>query len=692
MMEIKLTPLVMFLLILIVLSLSMVIGNYFIAKDVRDHRQMESFISFNYSDGHNGSSVKIAPYSSLKTVIEVYDSIYFDETNGNVLEVYGNVVPSGGSLGNVDLTSSSISQINVLNRFNNQVIYDSSKLVGKNGAMQSDIIAEGRVLDTKEAYDAWSYTTQNTKNDKYSLIYIPWTDDTYLHVIDSAGNNILSMFNAYETSNTSVLYSSVTTKPAGPMKQTSITSSAKDGTFVRNASYNTLNKSSGNIYQVTSQVFYDPAGYIYIQQDPNNPGVIYDRSGNSSSPQKLHSINEFTSWVTPQSASQASGSNGPFVLVMCIGYKTILAVLTSNSSGFSTGKVAKFMGSSQTIDSATNGSNSHRSNSLYDSDSDDDENANTWKGSNKYSYNDVFNKCGADFSKWGSQCWQKFYQLSYTSSGSLVNTNIFSDDYILKTQVVPPVCPSCPSCPKVTGNVCTNCGGNGGQGTGQGTGGTGQGTGQGKNMAVTGSVTDKGADINAVTGDSVTTVGSGTFASNADANSIGGGLTLASIDTVAGIEDVAKTGANVVTTGIGSVGGLANNVVNSATGIVKDTGSGAYNLVSGGASGANSLLRDTASGVVNLGKSSDRDRDGYYDDGYNNQGASGSGSYGRGSGSYGGIGGNGSYGGSTADSNFGRMQSGKNTPIDNYSYYGALQSKGNANFMPITADFSNFRK
>jgi len=381
MMEIKLTPLVMFLLISTVLSLSMVIGNYFIAKDARHHREMESFISFNYSDAHNGSSVKIAPYSSLKTVIEVYDSIYFDETNGNVLEVYGNVVPSGGSLGNVDLTSSSISQINVLNRMNHQVIYDSNKLISKNGAIQSDIIAEGDVSTTKEAYDAWSYTTQNTKNDKYSLIYIPWVEDTYLHVIDSAGNNIVSMLNAYETSNTSVLYSSVTTKPAGPMGQTSITSSAKDGTFVTNASYNTLHKSSGTIYQVTSQVFYDPAGYIYIQQDPNSPGVIYDRLGNSSSPQSLQSINQFTSWVTPQSASQASGSNGPFVLVMCVGYKTILAVLTSNSSGFSAGKVAKFMGKSQTIDSATNGSKS-RSKSRYDDednedDDEDDENAKT---------------------------------------------------------------------------------------------------------------------------------------------------------------------------------------------------------------------------------------------------------------------------------------------------------------------------
>ena len=31
------------------------------------------------------------------------------------------------------------------------------------------------------------------------------------------------------------------------------------------------------------------------------------------------------------------------------------------------------------------------------------------------------------------------------------------------------------------------------------------------------------------------------------------------------------------------------------------------------------------------------------------------------------------------------------TKIDNYSYYGAVQSKG-SNYMPVTADFSAFRK
>jgi len=690
-MEIKLSPLVMFLLILSVLAVSMVIGNYFIVKDAYNQRQMENFITFNYNNASTGSSVKIAPYSSITPVVQVYDSLYFDSDNANVLEVFGNIVPVGGSVdtGNINLTVNSINQINVLNRMGNTpVTYDSTKLIATNGAMQTDIIKEGRKHSTSEAYDQWSYTTRNGANSKYSLIYIPWTMDTYLHVIDSAGNNVLSMMQAYETSNTTVLYSAISTKPTKPMGQTSITSSANDGKFITNSSYNTKQQVNKKIYQVTSQVFYDPSGYIYVQQDPNSDGVVYDRTGNSLSPAKsLSGITQFTSWVTPQSATQASGSNGPFVLVMSIAYKTVLAVLTSNGSGFSAGKVVKFAGKSQTIDSTTNDSKNDD-----DDDDDDDYDKNTWHGSNnyKYSYNDVFNKCGSDFSKWGSQCWQKFYQLSYTSSGSLINTNVFSDDYILKTQVVPPVCPSCPSCPNTAGNVCTNCGGGGGSGTG--------GTGE-KNMAVSGSISDKGADINAVSGDNVTTKGNGKFATNADTSTVGGSVAVSGLGVVSGVENVAKTGADVITSSVGAVGGLAGNVVNSATGIVKDTGSGvkeivkdtgsgAYNLVTGAASGANSLVRDTASGVVNLGK--DRD-DIYRGNDSNNSGYSNSGyssSYNR----NGEQSSNTNAGSQVSDSTYGRINTGKGTPIDNYSYYGALQSKGNTNFMPVTADFSNFRK
>ena len=45
-------------------------------------------------------------------------------------------------------------------------------------------------------------------------------------------------------------------------------------------------------------------------------------------------------------------------------------------------------------------------------------------------------------------------------------TGGYGSNYMLKTQVVPPVCPACPACPKMPSKVqCSNCGGQGGSGT-----------------------------------------------------------------------------------------------------------------------------------------------------------------------------------------------------------------------------------
>jgi hypothetical protein len=44
-------------------------------------------------------------------------------------------------------------------------------------------------------------------------------------------------------------------------------------------------------------------------------------------------------------------------------------------------------------------------------------------------------------------------------------SDIFSDDYFLKSEIVPPVCPQCPNCPSSNTGVCSSCGGCGGNGT-----------------------------------------------------------------------------------------------------------------------------------------------------------------------------------------------------------------------------------
>ena len=196
--------------------------------------------------------------------------------------------------------------------------------------------------------------------------------------------------------------------------------------------------------------------------------------------------------------------------------------------------------------------------------------------------------------------------------------------YMLKTEVVPPVCPACPSCN--TGGLCTDCGGKGGCGTKSS---------DGKSLAIT----DDGNNIADVKGPSSAVASVGKSAGAA----------------VTGTVDAA---GNVVGGTVDAAGNVVGGTVNAASNLVGGTVNAASNLVSGTIGTAANLLNSLASG--------DAQRVGY------NQ--------------------------SNATNGYNRNNTGiastgltANTPIDVYSYNGALQSKG-SNFRPLTADFGAFSK
>jgi hypothetical protein len=181
-----------------------------------------------------------------------------------------------------------------------------------------------------------------------------------------------------------------------------------------------------------------------------------------------------------------------------------------------------------------------------------------------------------------------------------------------------------------------------------------------------------------------------------------GGVTNNIINTAGGLtKDVLGTAKDLTKDVVGTASGLTKDVLNEvntigsgagnflkdtgsgAVGLLKDTGSGAVGLLKDAGSGAVDLLKDTGSGIMKLGQGPlYRDANGNLVS--NNQ------SVGQGYGMVyaNGVGGSGVLN-SVSDSSFGYMNS--QTPVDNYSYYGALQSKG-GNYMPVTADFSSFRK
>ena len=257
----------------------------------------------------------------------------------------------------------------------------------------------------------------------------------------------------------------------------------------------------------------------------------------------------------------------------------------------------------------------------------------------------------SDYYKW-FEYWNKVVK------SEDINNASNSSDYILKTQIIPPVCPSCPSCSASNG-VCTSCGGQGGCGT-------------------NGKYRNRFSDFVAIYGAGYKgngkwagIVGDGDSSNSNSNNKHNGGDSVTGLlrDTGSGVKDLLED------TGSGAKD-LLEDTGSGATGLLRDTASGATGLLRDTASGATGLLRDAGSGVAGILKTNPLQIDNKnqnqpqsqqyvnnpYQTGYYTQGT----------------------------------YNHPNNPlgiqgIDPYSYNGALVSKG-SNYIPVTSDFSSFRK
>jgi hypothetical protein len=232
--------------------------------------------------------------------------------------------------------------------------------------------------------------------------------------------------------------------------------------------------------------------------------------------------------------------------------------------------------------------------------------------------------CSTNLSDLTSETVAPAHEESETESDKMMNDFTKWSQYMLKTEVVPPVCPACPSCN--TGGLCTDCGGKGGCGTKSS---------DGKSLAIT----DDGNDVKDVKGPS------------------------------SAVASVGKSAGAAVTGTVDAAGNVVGGTVNAASNLVGGTVNAASNLVGGTVNAASNLVGGTigtAANLLNSLASGDAQRVGYNQSNQTN-------GYNR--------------------NNTGIAMTGltNNTPIDVYSYNGALQSKG-SNFRPLTADFGAFSK
>jgi len=568
------------------------------------------------------------------------------------------------------------------------------KNVDKGGAGGQEFTVDSSVLEKSFSDYYFSQTINPIEGDVINnqLIYIPYGNSTFIHVIEhpTTTNGQYNSDPGKEKHKTFYsVFKDIDTKTHAYPVNTSSSSSSSSSTVFEDIVYKdpvtsfTSGQVSNNyvtanvefkgvdIHQIRTNVFYhyDSGTLLVKEDDPGNAGqfrlaMIEIPDGQNSSltithhggtdrvkleeiiPQLNSNINGFTfqnSYVYPDLLG------GNLILYLKSGAKTAICTLRRKANGlygligvvrFNGTQLNSYTGSGQEEEEDIDGEEEGEE---EESDEEsDDEGAEEGGAGGSGPSGDIPGSID-DYYKW--------YWYWNTSGSMPVH---FSEDYMLKTQVVPPVCPACPSCPN--GGNCNNCGGNGGNGTQDS---------NGKSM------------VNSKTGSEL------------------GGAYGKTLDTAADLLKSAGAGAKSV---IDNTMGLSAQAVKGTTGLAKDTVQGGVGLVKDTVQGGVGLAKDTVRGGLDIAGDvleTGLDAGGNLATGTaglirdlgqggaqinNTYGSTGQGSiYGGNSGTYGAP-----------------MGSGYNTqsrsPLDPYTYNGKLKNRPTSEFLPRTADFSSFAK
>lgn len=512
-MSLKLSPLMLFLILLIVLVISIVFGNML---------NLEGFVSFGNSV-NNLDNINIPQYNKTNTVYKLYDNLYYDNKNGNLIEVNSSAYVSG----NTDLTGSTVNTIYVTPREGQSTTTYYNQVSGN--TMLSVNTDKSMLNSVQTSYSSWTYPTQTTTTDSYMAFYFPWDTTTYIHIINKSQNQNLVTY----------MFSQVNTMDQQLYVNSPITLTTPTNNNYYNNIYEADNiySTTRKLYKISDYIKFDTSNANLIIKSTDTSIKVYDRFNNPTTittPSANLSSNisnrSFGSWIV-------NDEHGSMVLYIHIALKTLIAVIQKDgTNNYKLINVCRF--NQDGFDKQSNTTATSSTSTTTGSSSSSTPETST-------SINGIPQSALSEYFKW---YW--FYKTNQNKNSET------SEDYILKTQIVPPVCPSCPSCPNCPGSVCGNCGGQGGSGTLSTSGNT-----VVQSTNIPGAVSSLGTTAGDVAGKTIDATG----------KLVGGAANLGE-EAVKGTVGLAKE------TTTGAVG-LAKETVGGAVGLAREAGSGLKSLL-----------------------------------------------------------------------------------------------------------------
>lgn len=563
-MEIKISPLLLFLGLFILLALSVYFGKYgqlLVGPDY-DSSNIESYMTLEYRTAPL-QKVVLQSYSPTSSqVYKLFDNIFFDRTNANTIELIGY---QKEMMGNTDVL---VYRIYTPDGFTNQY---------KN-VTRGQVVSESTISAIPSTYSSFMVDSVLVVSNTAALFpskqvsVVTWNKDTFITMINLGNVGSASSvpipamgFMAYFPNSasasiqqryydiTNINFNSPTSQYPIGLKDagSNSVSDLYDGKSLALTNYD----STKMVYQVCMNVLYDTKNSSIIVKNADGTIVVYTRptslgvnpSGTTYPDTSSQPAKNTTTTVSSVSYAPwffITPDNKYLVQYIAWGQNTIVTIFVNRNGLLVVYKCYRF-NSDGTIDgdkSVVQPAGSAKPSSSGSSSSDSSSSGNTAAtGTNALS----------DYYQWLA-----FWN---TVAKSPSTANLSASNLVPKSSIVPPVCPSCPSC---SGNTaCTNCGGQGGSGT-QGASGSGSGSDSGIGSGSL--LRDAGSGTTSLLRDT----GSGTVNLIKDT---GSGTAQFAKDTASGTAQFAKDAAS------GTVG-LAKETVGGAVGLVKDTAGGVANM------------------------------------------------------------------------------------------------------------------
>ena len=664
----------------------------------------EGFISFQ-KNTQSLDTVTVPTYSPTSIVHKLYDNFYFDQKNGNLIQVNGLGYDASSNI--VDNNGSSVDSIIVTKRDSSIQSLSIGTVKTTDNKVNNFASASSQENGYEVDFCEWLLTSSTTNTNNYQVLYIGWTDYTFIDVIDNtvvpAVSRLCAIFSD-DLSDKQV----PTPVPSGSTRANKIditpftyTSDSQDGKNIVQSLYN-----NRSVFQITSFLQFDTTNGNILFLFENSQNIksykLYDRNMNDKSQLKDYSLLEshiqnmpysvHSFVIDPTESSLTPATPKFFIYYITFQQRTIIVVLnkqSSSTSPFTIVKVARF------------------TNKGYVSSSNGRRNRDGMPGNDDYDYRS--HSHGGDWSNFNAED-EPLNPYSSDSEMLLAafllreQMNYLDNNFIHKSQMVPPVfpviqnCPSCGNgnCPSHSSDSSGNKGGGGGGGGGksEGGGGGGAAAGFGNNLvnASTGlvnNVVDGAVDLTKTavgeTVDLTKAAGGGVMGA---INSVGTGIGQFGSGAVNLAENAGSGALGAANSVVGGVVDLSRETIGGAVGLSRETIGGAVDLSKQAAGGAVDLTKQAAHGIgAGIGPLTG----GQQGVGGGQQGVGGGQQGVQGTAPFNNIGPTPGFFGQPIVTSPPIQYNTNNVPgVDGYSYYGALPNKGSSDFMPLTASFANF--